>query len=135
MSVTPLSRSSCRICWLIAEGVADIVTAGHAVLVERDAGIGSNYHDAEYREAGAEVLESAEAVYARADLICKVKEPQPEEYGLLREGHANELGQGRFINRPSRITISARSVDGDILVRVGGEVVLVGSGRLDVLPP
>ena len=55
-------------------------------------------------------------------------------HGLLREGHANELGQGRFINRPSRITISARSVDGEILVRVGGEVVLVGSGRLDVLP-
>jgi PhzF family phenazine biosynthesis protein len=55
-------------------------------------------------------------------------------HGLLREDHASELGQGRFINRPSRITVSARSVDGEILVRVGGEVVLVGSGRLNVLP-
>jgi trans-2,3-dihydro-3-hydroxyanthranilate isomerase len=55
-------------------------------------------------------------------------------HGLLGDDHATELGQGRFINRPSRITISARSVGGEILVRVGGEVVLVGSGQLDVLP-
>ena len=55
-------------------------------------------------------------------------------HGLLGEDHASELGQGRFINRPSRITISARSISGEILVQVGGEVVLVGSGRLDVLP-
>jgi PhzF family phenazine biosynthesis protein len=55
-------------------------------------------------------------------------------HGQLRNGHAAELGQGRFIDRPSRISISARSVDGEILVRVGGDVSLVGSGRLDVLP-
>src|SRR5262245_62052834 len=55
-------------------------------------------------------------------------------HGLLREDQAGELGQGCFIKRPSRITVSARSVEGEILVRVGGEVVLVGSGRLDVLP-
>ena len=71
---------------LTPEGVADIVTAGHAVLIESGAGTGSNYHDGEYLDAGAEVLENASAIYARADLICKVKEPQPEEYGLLREG-------------------------------------------------
>jgi trans-2,3-dihydro-3-hydroxyanthranilate isomerase len=55
-------------------------------------------------------------------------------HGLLRDDRATELAQGRFIDRPSRISISARNVDGVILVRVGGEVVLVGSGRLDVLP-
>ncbi len=55
-------------------------------------------------------------------------------HGLLRDDHDIELRQGRFINRPSRITVSARTVDGEILVRVGGAVVLVGSGRLDVLP-
>ena len=71
---------------LTPEGVADIVTAGHGVLIERGAGTGSNYHDSEYLEAGAEVLESAAAVYGRAELMCKVKEPQPEEYDLLREG-------------------------------------------------
>ena len=55
-------------------------------------------------------------------------------HGLLRDDHDTELHQGRFMNRPSRISISARSVDGHVLVRVGGDVVLVGSGRLDVLP-
>ena len=55
-------------------------------------------------------------------------------HGLLRDDDSTVLGQGRFINRPSSISISARSADGEILVRVGGEVVLVGSGRLDTIP-
>ena len=55
-------------------------------------------------------------------------------HGLLGNDQDTELRQGRFINRPSRISISARSADGGVSVRVGGEVVLVGSGRLDVLP-
>ncbi len=55
-------------------------------------------------------------------------------HGRLGDDREIQLGQGRFINRPSAISISARNVDGEILVRVGGEVVLVGSGRLDVLP-
>ncbi len=71
---------------LTPEGVADIITAGHHVLVESGAGVGSNYHDMEYRDAGAEVLPTPQEVYARADLMCEVKEPQPQEYDLLREG-------------------------------------------------
>ena len=55
-------------------------------------------------------------------------------HGRLGDGQDAELRQGRFIGRPSRISISARSADGGIRVRVGGEVVLVGSGRLGVLP-
>jgi trans-2,3-dihydro-3-hydroxyanthranilate isomerase len=55
-------------------------------------------------------------------------------HGQLGDGEDAELRQGRFIGRPSRISISARSADGGVRVRVGGEVVLVGSGRLDVLP-
>jgi trans-2,3-dihydro-3-hydroxyanthranilate isomerase len=55
-------------------------------------------------------------------------------HGRLRDDQNTELRQGRFMNRPSTIGISARSADGGIQVRVGGEVVLVGSGRLDVLP-
>jgi trans-2,3-dihydro-3-hydroxyanthranilate isomerase len=55
-------------------------------------------------------------------------------YGLLGADQDAELHQGRFMNRPSTIGISARSADGEIQVSVGGEVVLVGSGRLDVLP-
>lgn len=71
---------------LTPDGVADIVGAGHQVLVEVGAGVGSNYLDAEYREAGAELVGTPEEVYARAELMCEVKEPQPQEYDLLREG-------------------------------------------------
>jgi len=55
-------------------------------------------------------------------------------HGLLADGRGAELHQGRFMGRPSQISISARSADGDVYVRVGGDVVLVGSGRLNVLP-
>jgi alanine dehydrogenase len=73
---------------LTPEGAANIVRAGHTVLVESGAGEGSHYPDAEYGAAGAEIVETPEEVYARAELMCEVKEPQPSEYGLLREGQA-----------------------------------------------
>jgi alanine dehydrogenase len=60
---------------------------GHQVLVERNAGIGSGYPDTGYAEAGAELIETHEEVFARAELLVKVKEPLPAEYGLLREDH------------------------------------------------
>jgi len=59
---------------------------GHTVLVQRDAGLASGFADEAYAAAGAELLDSAEEVYARADAIIKVKEPQPEELARLRAG-------------------------------------------------
>ncbi len=67
-------------------GVRQLVAAGHRVLVERGAGLGSGIGDAQYLEAGGEVLDAAAEVYAAADLIVKVKEPLPAEYDLLRPG-------------------------------------------------
>ena len=67
--------------------VALLIDDGHRVLVQRGAGEGSGYSDTLYREAGAEVLESAEVLYAQAALIVKVKEPQPSEYDFLSERH------------------------------------------------
>ena len=84
-TVTETKTEEYRVA-LTPAGVADIVAAGHRVLVQAGAGAGSNFPDAEYAAAGAEILGSPEAVYARADLICEVKEPQPSEYDLLREG-------------------------------------------------
>jgi len=55
-------------------------------------------------------------------------------HGRLGDGRDAELHQGRFVNRPCRISITARTADAGIRVSVGGEVVLVGSGRLSVLP-
>ena len=68
-------------------GVETLVSAGHRVCVQRGAGVGSGFDDAAFEAAGALMLDAAEEVFASADLVVKVKEPQPSEYPLIREGH------------------------------------------------
>ena len=63
-----------------------LIRRGHKVLIGAGAGAGSGFPDAEYISAGAEVLASHEEVFARADMIVKVKEPLKQEWPLLREG-------------------------------------------------
>ena len=67
-------------------GVKALVNAGHTVLVEQSAGIGSGITDTDYIQAGAQIVGSALAVFAQADMIIKVKEPLPPEYSLFRDG-------------------------------------------------
>lgn len=69
---------------LVPAGVRELVKIGAKVMVERDAGRGIQISDEDYRAAGAEILDTAEEVYERAELIVKVKEPQPEECRRLR---------------------------------------------------
>src|ERR1041384_1215841 len=64
----------------------ELTKHGHSVLVERNAGLGSGYPDQEYVKAGAEIVEQAKGVFARADMIVKVKEPLEAEFPLLRRG-------------------------------------------------
>ena len=66
-------------------GVAEFVAHGHSVIVERNAGEGSSFSNDEYLLAGAELVDTAEEVFARADMIVKVKEPQAVEIARLRE--------------------------------------------------
>ena len=66
-------------------GAHEYVLRGHTVLVESGAGIGSGFTDDEYTLAGAEIIQSHEAVFARSDMIVKVKEPVAAEFPLLRE--------------------------------------------------
>jgi alanine dehydrogenase len=66
--------------------VHEYVSHGHQVLVEAGAGAGSGFSDDEYATEGAEIVGSHEDVFARAEMIVKVKEPIAEEYDLLREG-------------------------------------------------
>ena len=61
-------------------------SAGHKVYIQRGAGEGSSFTDAMYEAMGAEILETAEEVWAKSDMIVKVKEPLAEEYELMREG-------------------------------------------------
>ena len=60
----------------LVPSAAELLTKrGHTVLVEKSAGVGSGYPDEEYRKAGAEIVDLAKDVFARADMIVKVKEP------------------------------------------------------------
>jgi len=71
---------------LLPSAAHQLARRGHTVLVQKSAGVGSGYPDEDYLEAGAKIVETAEEVFAKADMIVKVKEPLPPEYGLLRKG-------------------------------------------------
>ncbi|HEX2622117.1 MAG TPA: alanine dehydrogenase [Phototrophicaceae bacterium] len=66
------------------DGVLELVKHGHKVFVETNAGIGSAFSDAEYIKAGATIVQSASEAWNRAEMVVKVKEPQPGEYQFLR---------------------------------------------------
>ena len=112
------------------EGVRELVHAGHRVVVETAAGEGSAISDDDYTAVGAAVLPSAGDVFAEADLIVKVKEPQPEEYERFREGQslftylhlAADEGLTRFL--------AERRVHA-----VAYETVQMPDGRLPLLAP
>src|SRR5437764_12023077 len=68
-------------------GVHEFASEGHTVLVERGAGDGSSIPDDAFSRAGAALVDTAADVWARADLILKVKEPQQQEFAVPRKGH------------------------------------------------
>ncbi|HHY99924.1 MAG TPA: alanine dehydrogenase, partial [Tissierellia bacterium] len=65
--------------------VASIVAAGHKVLAQKDCGKGAGFSNEAYEKAGAEIVETAEEMYARCDMVAKVKEFEESEYDLIRE--------------------------------------------------
>ena len=71
---------------LIPSGAAELVKAGHKVLMENEAGAGSGFANSEYETAGARIVDSAKEVFAQSEMIIKVKEPQRSECEMLREG-------------------------------------------------
>jgi alanine dehydrogenase len=71
---------------LVPASVRELVDHGHDVIVETNAGVGSGHYDAEYSSAGARIVTTAAEVFARADMIVKVKEPQAGERKMLRPG-------------------------------------------------
>lgn len=68
-------------------GVFELTKRNHTVYVQKDAGFGSGFFDKDYADAGAEILETIEEVYAAADMIVKVKEPIEKEYPLIKSHH------------------------------------------------
>ncbi|MEC8428292.1 MAG: alanine dehydrogenase [Pseudomonadota bacterium] len=71
---------------LTPAAVKELVGRGHGVIVETQGGTAIGFDDPQYIEAGATILESAEHIFEQADMIVKVKEPQPQECRMLREG-------------------------------------------------
>ncbi|MBR6163659.1 alanine dehydrogenase [bacterium] len=70
---------------LTPDGVKRLVHFGHEVLVQEGAGVSAGFEDSQYLNAGAKLIERASEVWENADLIVKVKEPQPSEYTLLKK--------------------------------------------------
>lgn len=70
---------------MVPGGAAQLHARGHTVLVEKDGGTGSGFTDDDFRAAGVEVVATPAEIFARADMIVKVKEPQPVEYGMIRK--------------------------------------------------
>src|SRR3989475_8992808 len=85
---------------LTPDGTRALVKAGHRVLVEAGAGADSGLDDPAYRAAGAEVVSDKVALFERADLIVKVKEPLPSEYPLFRKSQALFTYLHLAANRP-----------------------------------
>ena len=71
---------------LLPSAAYQLIKRGHQVLVERNAGAGAGYPDADYAQAGATLVSDHAAAFEKADLVVKVKEPLPSEYPLLRPG-------------------------------------------------
>jgi alanine dehydrogenase len=112
------------------EGVRELTRAGHRVVVEASAGVGSAIDDDQYAAAGAEILPDADAVFASAELIVKVKEPQPQEYERFRPGHV--LFTYLHLAADERLTrfLADRGV-----ASVAYETVQTADGRLPLLAP
>ncbi len=72
---------------LTPPSVAELVGAGHSVVVETNAGMGIDFEDQDYVDAGARIVADAPTVFAESDMIVKVKEPQPSEIALLEARH------------------------------------------------
>jgi alanine dehydrogenase len=112
------------------DGAAELVHHGHEVLVQAGAGTGSRFSDEEYEAAGARVVADADAVFAEADLVVKVKEPVPEEYHRFREGQQLFTYLHAAADRSLTDFLLERRIDS-----IAYETVQTPDGRLPLLTP
>jgi len=115
---------------LVPSGVRELVAHGHKVLVEQSAGTGAGIADAAYQSVGAEIVTSADQVFARADLIVKVKEPVGAEPTMLRRG---QILFTSLHLAPARALTEALLASG--CTGIAYETVTSPSGTLPLLTP
>lgn len=114
---------------LVPAAVGEIVARGHTVSVQAGAGVVSGYSDDEYRRAGAELVPDAKALYERAQLIVKVKEPIEPEFALLKHEHV----LFSYLHLAANLPL-AKMLQDKRLTAVAFETVSVG-GKLPLLAP
>jgi alanine dehydrogenase len=112
------------------EGVRELSRAGHEVVVQAGAGVGSALPDEAFVSAGARILPDADAVFAMADMIVKVKEPQPEEFDRFREDQILFTYLHLAADKPLTGFLMERRV-----ASVAYETVELDDGRLPLLAP
>ncbi len=115
---------------LTPAAVAELIANGHEVLIQASAGASISFTDDLYLEAGAEIADTAEEVFARADMIVKVKEPQASERAMLREGQTlfTYLHLAPDIPQTNELIQSGATC-------IAYETVTDGHGRLPLLAP
>ncbi|MCE5178650.1 MAG: alanine dehydrogenase [Porphyromonadaceae bacterium] len=111
-------------------GVYELTRRGHTVLVQKNAGVESNLPDERYIKAGAELVDTMEEVYARAEMIVKVKEPQEREFPLIRE---NQILFTYFHFASDKKLTEAMMRSGAVCIAY--ETVLDQNGTLPLLTP
>ena len=115
---------------LTPAGANALVAHGHRVLIERNAGAGSGLLDAQYRDAGAQVVRSARAVWQTAEMVVKVKEPLPSEFRYLREGLIVFTYLHLAALEPLTKVLQAKKV-----CAIGYETIQLDDGSLPLLAP
>jgi alanine dehydrogenase len=124
-----MKGGECRVA-LVPAGADSLVEDGHTVLVEQEAGVGSGFSDEAYRRAGATLVADAAEVWAKADLVLKVKEPIEREWPRLRRGQMLFTYFHFAASEPL-----TRAVVKSGAVAIAYETVQIESGELPLLTP
>ncbi|NTU73517.1 alanine dehydrogenase [Candidatus Roizmanbacteria bacterium] len=124
---------NCIIEWRVGVtpgAVERLIQLGHTCLIESNAGAAAGYSDGQYLQAGAEIVSTQEEIYARADMIYKVKEPQRSEWGLFKKGQILFT----YIHSGNREEMLACLLKNEV-VGIAYEDVMMADGRLPMLEP
>ena len=118
-----------RVC-MVPSGVATMIANGHEVVVETSAGAGAGFPDSEYIEAGATIVDTPAEVYGSCDMVMHVKEPQPSEYDMIREGQIVFTYLHLAADEPqTKALIKAKSIN------IAYETIEKSDGSLPLLVP
>ena len=126
---TEIKNNEFRVA-ITPSGVHDLVASGHEVLVQSGAGVGSGISDEAYRSAGASVIANADEVWARAEILLKVKEPIASEYRHFREG----LVLFTYLHLAAEPELTRALMDARVTA-IAYETVQLPTGQLPLLAP